>query len=176
MIVFRTCDRRYPFLWESPDQPAARWHADGEGPVQYLADTPDGAWAEFLRHEEIVEEADLDGVSRSLWAASIEDDDFASPVLPDDVVRGGEDTYIACRNEARRLRQAGATAMRVTSAALKDGGAAGWRVELGWQSGAKAKGHVYVLFGARPDAVGWEAVHRGNPPGGLLSLVRHKTM
>ena len=66
MIAFRHCDRRWPFLWESAVQPQARWHGDGEGPVQYLADTPDGAWAEFLRHEEITDEADLAGVSRAL--------------------------------------------------------------------------------------------------------------
>ena len=71
MIAFRHCDRRWPFLWESAVQPQARWHGEGEGPVQYLADTPDGAWAEFLRHEEITDEADLAGVSRALWAVSV---------------------------------------------------------------------------------------------------------
>ena len=53
MIVYRHADTRLPFLWESSGQPAARWHADDEGPVQYFSETPDGAWAEFLRHEEI---------------------------------------------------------------------------------------------------------------------------
>jgi hypothetical protein len=46
-MLFRHTDPRFPFLWESTDQPPARWHDRGEGPVQYLADTPDGAWAEF---------------------------------------------------------------------------------------------------------------------------------
>ena len=41
-IGFRHADHRYPFLWESNAQSAGRWHADGEGPVQYLADTPTG--------------------------------------------------------------------------------------------------------------------------------------
>ena len=62
MILFRHCDRRFPFQWDAASQPAARWHADGEGPAQYLADTPVGAWAEFLRHEGITDEADLSGV------------------------------------------------------------------------------------------------------------------
>ena len=52
MIVFRQADPRYPFLWSDVSQPAARWHAVGEGPAHYFADTPDGAWAELLRHEE----------------------------------------------------------------------------------------------------------------------------
>ena len=49
-IWYRQADRRFPFLHVAPDQPSGRWHGDGEGPVQYLADTPDGAWAELLRH------------------------------------------------------------------------------------------------------------------------------
>jgi hypothetical protein len=53
MIVFRHADPSLPFLWEDVGQPPARWHGDGDGPVQYFTDTPDGAWAEFLRHEEI---------------------------------------------------------------------------------------------------------------------------
>ena len=52
MIVFRQADPRYPFLWESPDQPAGRWHGPGEGPAHYFSDTPVGAWAELLRHED----------------------------------------------------------------------------------------------------------------------------
>ena len=43
MILFRHADPRRPFFWESSVQPAGRWHAAGDGPVQYLADTPDGA-------------------------------------------------------------------------------------------------------------------------------------
>ena len=45
---FRHADHRYPFLWESAAQPAGRWHADGDGPCQYLADTPDGAFMSTL--------------------------------------------------------------------------------------------------------------------------------
>ena len=58
MIVFRQADPRYPFLWSDPAQPAARWHGEAEGPAHYFADTPDGAWAELLRHEEITDPAD----------------------------------------------------------------------------------------------------------------------
>ncbi len=66
MIGFRQCDSRWPFLWESAEQPGARWNAPGEGPVHYFADTPDGAWAEFIRHEEITDPVDLATVRRSL--------------------------------------------------------------------------------------------------------------
>jgi hypothetical protein len=66
MIVYRHADPRFPFLWETAAQPPARWHGAGEGPVQYLADTPDGAWAEFMRHEGIATESELMNVRRVL--------------------------------------------------------------------------------------------------------------
>jgi hypothetical protein len=53
MIVYRHADPRFLFLWESAAQPSARWHGLDDEPVQYFADTPDGAWAEFLRREGI---------------------------------------------------------------------------------------------------------------------------
>jgi hypothetical protein len=53
MIVYRQADLRFLFFWESADEFPACWHGAGESPVQYFADTPDGAWAEFLRHEGI---------------------------------------------------------------------------------------------------------------------------
>jgi hypothetical protein len=172
MIAFRHSDGRFPFLWEDANQPSARWHREGEGPVQYLADTPDGAWAEFLRHEEITDEIDLEGISRALWAVSITDENFVTPLLTDDVVRGGTDSYEACQDEAARLRAAGATAIRAGSAALERGAAGGWRVEAGLRPGADADGQVLVLFGTRPDATGWLIVDHGRPAAQLLPHVR----
>jgi hypothetical protein len=67
-LAFRHCDPRFPFLWQTAVQPAARWHVTGEGPANYFSDTPTGAWAEFLRHEGITDVTDLAGVRRSLWA------------------------------------------------------------------------------------------------------------
>src|SRR5205823_2277822 len=43
----------------------------GDGPAQYFADTPVGAWAEFLRHEGITDEADLlQSCPRDNWASA----------------------------------------------------------------------------------------------------------
>lgn len=71
MIAFRHVDPRFPFLWEDPRQPAARWHDTGEGTVQDLADTPDGTWAELLRHEEITTPEDVATIRRALWAIEV---------------------------------------------------------------------------------------------------------
>lgn len=172
MIAFRQCDRRWPFLWESVEQPPGRWHGPGEGPVQYLSDTPDGAWAEFIRHEEITDEEDLAGVSRALWAVSVRDPSGAAPALPVETMTGGLDTYPDCQAEARRLRGAGVAALDAPSAALEPGTAGGRVVDAGLRDGPPADGRVVVLFGRRPDVTGWLAVDDGRPPRGLVDRVR----
>ncbi len=174
MILYRHADPRFPFLQESADQPAARWHSEGDGPVQYFADTPDGAWAEFLRHEGITEEDELENVRRALWAVDVPDDPrVAEPALPRRILTGDLDSYEACQAEARRLRGRGASGIKTLSAALIAGGAAGWSVNGGLQRAAKRDGFVIALFGARPDLVGWAAAAVGRPRPDLLKGVRH---
>lgn len=173
MITFRNCDRRYPFLWEITEQPAGRWNHQHDGPVQYLADTPDGAWAEFLRHEEIVDEVDLAGVKRALWAIDISTEDLDAPDLPLKTVTGGPATYSDCQDEARRLRDRGSKGLVAPSAALQSGAAAGYRIDGGLQMGDPRDGTVFVVFGPQPDAAGWPVVDEGRPPVELLDRVRH---
>lgn len=174
MIAWRNADSRYPFLWEEGvgSQPAARWHAEGEGPVQYLSDTPDGAWAEFLRHEDIRDPEELSYVRRSLWAVDIGSEHLASAELPAETLTGDAGSYSACREEARRLRSAGSSGLMARSAALMPGAAGGWRVDAGLQPGAERDGQTIVLFGGRPDLTGWRAVFEGRPDVTLLAAVR----
>ncbi len=172
--VFRHADPRRPFLIEGGCQAPARWHDPGEAPVHYFADTPDGAWAEFLRHEEIVDPADLAHVRRAIWAVELPDDEpAAAPALADEILTGGRDTYPACRAEAKRLSAAGATRLDAPSAALLPGGARGFRTHAGLQPGPARDGRTIVLFGARPSLVGWRAAHEGRPAAELLQRVRH---
>ena len=175
MIWFRDVDRRYPFLWETSDQPPGRWHGEGDGPVQYFGSTPDGAWAEFLRHEEIADPEDLEGIERSLWAVEVGDasEQVAEPKLAAGTLTGGLDSYAACRIEASRLRTRGASALRAPSAALLPGAARGQRVAGGLVEAPDRDGEVFVLFGARPNATGWLCAESGRPPARLLPLVRH---
>lgn len=173
MIGFRHADPRFPFLWEGSSQPGARWHGDGEGPVQYFSDTPDGAWAEFLRHEEIHDPEDLLAVRRSLWAVDLGSEEPGAVKLPLETLTGEAESYCACREEARRLRRAGASALRARSAALRPGKAGGWRVCGGLRRSAERNGETIVLFGARPGALGWRAVFKGRPDEELLAAVRH---
>src|SRR5262245_60720435 len=88
MIVFRQVDSRFPFLWEDAKQPSGRWHREGDGPAHYFADTPDGAWAEFLRHEEITDVQDLLTIRRQLWAVEVGDAPATRGALPADGLTG----------------------------------------------------------------------------------------
>lgn len=173
MIVYRHCDRRFPFLWETANQPSARWHIDGEGPAHYFADTPDGAWAEFLRHEGITDPVDLEGISRALWAIDLKHPPRTRPTLPAGILTGGLDTYPCCQREAKRLRNIGTKGLRTPSAALRSGGASGWVVSQGLRPGPLKEGVVFVLFGTRPQLVGWMVIEAGRPPSYLLQRVRH---
>ena len=141
MIGFRHADPRFPFLWESRTQPAGRWHGAGEGPAHYFSDTADGAWAEFLRHEEVTEPEDLSGIRRAMWAIDLGDE----PALQPAVSAGGPDTYASCQAEARRLRAQGATALSAPSAALLPSAVRGWRVDGGFRPSPARDGKVIVL-------------------------------
>ena len=175
MIGYRHVDPRYPFFWETADQPPGRWHGAGEGPTQYIADTPEGAWAEFLRHEGIVDVSDLAGVRRAIWAIDVPTrlvNRAVAPALPVEVTTGGLDTYAACQREARRLRALGAAALSAPSAALVEAGASGWLVDGGLTPGPARDGRVLALFGRHPRLVGWSAVHAGQPDPRILPRVR----
>lgn len=173
MIAFRHADPRYPFLWEGSGQPAGRWHGEGEGPAHYLADTPDGAWAEFLRHEEITDPSDLEHIRRTIWAVEIDDTPGERPAVPEALMTGDVVTYPACQAEARRQRQRGVNRLLAPSAALLAGAASGWRVAGGLQPGPARDGYTIVLFGERPSLVGWRAAAGGGPGLDVLAKVRH---
>jgi RES domain len=160
-------------MWTSAAQPAARWHGDGEGPANYFADTPTGAWAEFVRHEEITDARDLAGVRRSLWAVALPDSGYAEPDLPIEMLQGGTKTYTACQAEARRLRADGSMRLQAPSAALLPGGARGWMATSTDVTPVSSDqdGVVWVLFGDH-DIPGWITVDGGSPPEAVLPLVR----
>lgn len=172
MIVYRHADPRFAFLWESAEQPPSRWHGKGDGPVQYFSSSPDAAWAEFLRHEEITDAADVAAVSRSLWAIELPDEPLAASQLPDTTLVGGTATYPACRDEASRLRASGAKGLVARSAALDRRTGSGYRTDAGLRLGPRREESVIVLFGPRPDLVGWAACFEGRPRPELIARVR----
>jgi hypothetical protein len=173
MIGFRQADPRFPFLWESPVQPAGRWHADEDGPAHYIADTPHGAWAELLRHEEITDAADVPTIRRALWVIDVGEAPFAGVQLSHEIATGDRTSYPRCQAYARRARRQGARRLSAPSAALLPGGAAGVRVDHGEQPAPARDGRVLVVYGPPDGLVGWQVVAAGAPPAFLLGRVRH---
>jgi hypothetical protein len=141
--------------------------------VHYLASTPDAAWAELLRHEEITDPADLKTIQRAIWAVDVPHATLPEVRLPLRVLRGDERSYAQCRREARRLRTAGAPGLRARSAAVISTTGSGHRVDDGLRPGPLRDEEVIVLFGFRPDLVGWAACAVGRPREDLLGRVRH---
>ena len=174
MIVFRQADPRFPFVWGTADQPAARWHGEGDGPAHYFADTPAGAWAELLRHEEITDLADVFTLRRAMWAVDIGDDELTPVTLSMSAATGDRQTYDRCQKHARDVRATGCRRIVVPSAALLAGGATGRRVVDAQERPARARdGQTIVVFGPPDDFVGWQVVERGSPPESVLPCVRH---
>ncbi len=173
MIVFRNTDVDVPFVWETRVQSPARWHGAGEGPVQYFSSTPEAAWAEFLRREEIRNPADLVGVERALWAVDVDDHEpVVEPDLPRATLTGHP--YRPCQMEAARLRREGAVRLSAPSAAVDPGSPSGWRVEGGLRRGPRRLEITIVLFGSRPQLVGWRACAQGAPGPEVLARVRYR--
>ena len=170
MIAFRHADPRFPFLRQDSSQPAGRWNAPGEL-THYFCDTPDGAWAEFLRHEEIDDPEDIFTIRRALWAVDVGDAPTLQPDLPRETLTGGPETWPACQDAARHYRTL-ADGITAPSAALRPGGAHGWRVDGGLQSGPDRDGRVVALFGPRPELIGWLAAKEGRPSAELLATVQ----
>jgi hypothetical protein len=168
--LYRQCDSRYAFLWASARQPEGRWHAPGDGPVQYLADSPDGAWAELLRHEEIREVDDVDGIARALWAVELADVPEARPNLDDATVRA-----IKTRMPRAELKPSGFVMLgRGWSPSRRRCAAAGrpWR---GGRRGQCLGGPTPCERGALgpPDLDGWLMVDGGALPSHVLTHVRY---
>ena len=168
---FRYSSYDVPF-WARPNTTDERWHSTGDGATQYLSATPDGAWAELIRNENLRSEADLDLVQMPLWQARIEQEHIADYGDFEAAGRTGfspealiDDDQAACRAEGRRLREAGFAGVLYPSAALP-----------GEQNLVLFGPRILLPWGAsRRLASGVPAMNLtvGAPPKELLPRVRH---
>lgn len=172
MIAFSHADPRFPFLREFDPPVSGRWNVEGE-PSICFCDTPDGAWAEFLRHEEIRDAEELPTIRRALWAVDIGERPTVRPRLEATILTGGPESWDACRSEAQRLRTLGSWGISAPSAALRPGAARGRRVDDNLEPGPKRDGRIFVFFRRRRHQVGWVATPAGRPGVELLALMRH---
>lgn len=168
-LLFRQCDANYPFLWEDGSrQPAQRWNKSGEGPAQYFADSPEAAWAEFIRHEEILDPVSAEDMikdfRRILWAVEVEVPASGSGlynVTARDVsggnLFGDESSYAVCQDFAEQVRTTGVEWLQAPSAAMLPDSPTGYTVGGGkLNAGPTRDFSVFVYFGKLPNAVGWK--------------------
>lgn len=168
---FRYSSYDVPF-WARANTTNERWHLAGDGPTQYLSVTPDGAWAELIRNENLRSENDLSLVAMPLWQARIEQSrvadyrDFETAELagfdPENLI---DDSQGACQTEGRRLRAAGFAGVLYPSAALpgeENLTLFGPKILLPWGSSRR-------LASGIPGS----QLTVGAPPADLLPRVRH---
>ena len=148
-----------------------------EGAAPYaILDLGCGPGRDLLAFTELGHDATgLDGAAELVALARAETDcpvllqDFLSLDLPaahfDGVFANASLFHVPSSQIARVLAE--------LAAALKPGAARGWRVDGGLQPGPDRDGQVVVLFGRRPDAIGWAASVDGRPSPDLLPKVRH---
>lgn len=70
LVAFRYCSYDVPF-WVRPNTRPGRWHRAGDGPTQYWSLTPEGAWAELIRYEELSTEEELDEIRAPMWVCRV---------------------------------------------------------------------------------------------------------
>jgi hypothetical protein len=170
-IAYRWSDYDTP-VWARPNSAAQRWNRTREAPTQYLSLSPEGAWAELIRTEDLTSVAAVRLVRMPLWALRVRETRVADYATFEKAEAAGfppdalvEEDHERCRAEGTRLRERGFRGVLAPSAALPGA------VNL-------------TLFGARL-AVEWGCEDRrlasfvaarqlavGHPPEDLLPRVR----
>lgn len=168
---FRYSSYDVPF-WARSNTTDERWHSAGDGPTQYLSATPDGAWAELIRNENLRSEADLALVQMPLWQAQVDEARIADYRDFETAERAGFDPEVLinedqsmCRAEGRRLREAGFAGVLYPSAALpgeQNLALFGPRILLPWGASRKLASGIPA-----------NKLTVGAPPADLLPRVRH---
>lgn len=175
LTTFRVVDVRFPPFWADTSQPEGRWHAEGEGPCHYLSTTPEGAWAEVLRHEALREPDDVADLHRSLWFVEAPEPPIdAHPDVPNTRALARV-PYRQCQEAARALRAEGLQGFEADSAALPKAGARVRSIEAeGRLQSARRRSDVMVFFGSA-FVRGLHAQHAadGHPEPELTRRVHH---
>lgn len=169
-LAFRQTDYDVPFWARSNSQPG-RWNKAGDAPTQYWSLHPDGAWAEFVRQEELTDPAAILALHRPIWVCRISLAPLVDLREDEERVRYGvtagelvSSDWTACQRLGRRLRADGAPGVLAPSAAL----AGHDNLTIFGPRRAIALHRRPVLHSTVPAAV----VARGAPEPGLVERVR----
>lgn len=175
VVAFRWTDYDVPF-WARENRRDGRWNYAGQEPAQYWSLTPEAAWAELVRSENLETEADLDLVRMPMWIARFPTLGLVDLQLVDQrekyKVSEGlliDDDWTICQELGTALRDSATRGVITPSAALS--------------------GHASLTVFGRRRAIDWTTrralastvpatrVSLGRPPPefDLLSRVRRRT-
>jgi RES domain-containing protein len=169
LVAFRYSSYDVPF-WVRPNTLAQRWNLALEGPTQYWSLTPDAAWAELIRFNELTTEGELDNVRIPIWVCRLPSMGLIDLRQPDARDRyrltisdlTAED-WSACQSAATAMRSEGVRGILSPSAAL----ASATNVTLFGPRRAIALDRHPALASAVPASV----VAIGRPPAKLVQRV-----
>ncbi len=172
-IAYRWSDYDTP-LWARPNSTAQRWNRTREAPTQYLSLSPEGAWSELIRTEDLTTVAEVRLVNMPLWALHVRETRVADYATFEKAEAAGfppealvDEDHERCRAEGARLRDHGFRGVLAPSAALAEVvnlTLFGARVAVEWDAGEDRRLASFVPV--RQLAV-------GRPPDDLLPRVRH---
>lgn len=173
-VAYRWTDYDTP-LWSRPNSTAQRWNRTREAPTQYLSLSPEGAWAELIRTEDLTSVAQVRLVSMPLWALHVRETHVADYATFEKAEAAGfpsdalvNEDHERCRAEGTRLREHGFRGVLAPSAALP--GAVnltlfGARLAVEWD--CEEDRRLAAFLPVRQLAV-------GHPPDDLLPRVRQR--
>ncbi len=173
LVAFRWTDYDVPF-WARENSNDGRWNYGGQDSTQYWSLTPEAAWAELIRHENLKSEEDLDLVRKPFWIARIPSTGLLDLRQPEerethDVTEDAliSDEWSACQELAVRLRRGATRGVIAPSAALP--------------------AHASITLFGRRRAIDWTSRRAlastipsaraalGRPPEGLIPKVQYRS-
>jgi len=169
-VAFRYADYDTP-LWSRPNTEDGRWNIGRTEATQYLSLSPDGSWADRIRHENLRTEIDVALIRMPLWVVKVSEERIADYGTFEKAEAAGfptdalvDDDWERCQAEVKRLKDLGFRGVLSPAAALPGDTALtlfGGRYAVDWD---EAPGLV--------SAVPAKIVTIGAPPAGLVERVR----
>ncbi len=167
--AFRYCSYDVPF-WPSPNTRDGRWNLAGDPPTQYWSLTPEAAWAELIRAEDLQSEEELDQVRMPFWICRVPVMgviDLREEAQQDhyDLHRSAQmaEDWTACQQAAAAVRRDGVGVITFSAALERH-----WNLSLfgpkrmiDWRTTPALASTIPAVLASL-----------GRPPTGLLELVR----
>jgi RES domain-containing protein len=173
LLAFRQTDYDVPF-WARSNSHPGRWNRPGDPSTQYWSLHPDGAWAEFLRQEELTAADDVDALRRPIWVCRISLAPLADLRSDEQRDRWGiaadalvDPDWAACQDLARTLREQRVAGVIAPSAAIEGHD----NLTIFGPRRAIDLHRTPVLHSTVPAAM----AARGAPDPGLLSRITRRT-